>query len=146
MFHGNILRVATGTPMRRMARANNSFADAEPEPFTLANLRTKSFVDLIGLDMTPGLRRIEEEFLHIPGAGRAAFRTQSAMQAKVLVLRHDPSRFQGFGHIEILRIGMGRGCSQPSTQLVFGTILREGDAVHRADIDPTIAFYPFRPF
>src|SRR6266853_1837113 len=107
MFEGNILRVATGTPMRRMDRANNSFAEAEPEPFTLANFTTKSFVALIGLDMAARLRRIEEEFLHIPSAGRAAFRTQSAMQAKVFVLRHDPSRFQSFGHIEILRIGMG---------------------------------------
>src|SRR5258708_27832089 len=80
MFEGNMLRVATGTPMRRMERANNSFAEAEPEPFTLANLTTKSFVALIGLDMAARLRGIEEKFLHVPGAGRAAFRAQSAMQ------------------------------------------------------------------
>src|SRR5688572_25015008 len=42
MLDGKILRGETGTPMRRMARANNSFADADPEPFTLANLMTKS--------------------------------------------------------------------------------------------------------
>src|SRR6266550_2616756 len=106
MFDGNMLRVATGTPMRRMERANNSFAEAEPEPFTLANLTTKSFVALIGLDMAAGLGRIEEKFLHIPRSGGAAFRTQSAMQAKVFVLRHDAAGFQRFGHIEVLRIGM----------------------------------------
>src|SRR5258705_4670637 len=106
MLDGKILRVATGTPIRRMERANNSFADAEPEPFTLANLTTKSFVALIGLDMATGLCRVEEEFLHIPSAGGATFRAQSAMQAKVFVLCHDPSRFQRFGDIEILRLGM----------------------------------------
>src|SRR5258707_14159619 len=68
MFEGKIFRVATGTPIRRMARANNSFAEAEPEPFTLANLTTKSFGALIGLDMTTCLRRIEEELLHVPRA------------------------------------------------------------------------------
>ena len=107
MFEGKMLRVAMGTPMRRMERANNSFADAEPEPFTLANLTTKSLVDLIGLDMAAGLGRIEEEFLHVPGAGRAAFGAQSAMQAKVLVLRHDPARLQPFRQIQVLGIRMG---------------------------------------
>src|SRR5258706_10306909 len=107
MFEGKILRVATGTPMRRMERANNSFAEAEPEPFTLANLTTKSLVALIGLDMAAGLCGVEEELLHIPGAGGTTFRTQSAMQAKVFVLCHDPSRFQRFGDIKILRLGMG---------------------------------------
>src|SRR3954468_548004 len=77
MFDGKMLRVATGTPMRRVARANNSFADAEPEPFTLPNLTTKSLMALIGLDMTARLRGIEEEFLHVPRAGRAALRTQT---------------------------------------------------------------------
>ena len=42
MFDGKMLRGLTGTPMRRRLRANSSFADAEPEPLTLANLMTKS--------------------------------------------------------------------------------------------------------
>ena len=42
MFDGKMLRGATGTPMRRMERAKSSLAEAEPEPFTLANLMTKS--------------------------------------------------------------------------------------------------------
>src|SRR2546421_10498620 len=146
MFDGKILRVATGTPMRRMERANNSFADAEPEPFTLANLTTKSLVALIGLDMAAGLGGIEEEFLHIPGAGRAAFGAQSTMQAKVFVLGHDASGLQRLGDIEILRIGMGGRRGQPPAQLGFRAVLREGDAVHRTDIDASIALDAFGPF
>ena len=42
MFDGKMLRGLTGTPMRSRLRANSSFADAEPEPLTLANLMTKS--------------------------------------------------------------------------------------------------------
>ena len=42
MFDGKMLREATGTPMRRIERANSRLALAEPEPLTLANLTTKS--------------------------------------------------------------------------------------------------------
>ena len=38
-----MLRGETGTPMRRIARANISLALAEPDPFTLAKRMTKSF-------------------------------------------------------------------------------------------------------
>src|SRR6185503_19341035 len=48
MFDGKMLREASGTPMRRMQRANSSFAEAEPEPLTVANLTTKSLVAEIG--------------------------------------------------------------------------------------------------
>src|SRR5262245_37476158 len=48
MFDGKMLRGLTGTPMRRIALANSSFADAEPEPLTLANLTTKSLTAAIG--------------------------------------------------------------------------------------------------
>ena len=44
MFDGKMLRAATGTPMRRIAFAKSPFADAEPEPLTLANLTTKSLM------------------------------------------------------------------------------------------------------
>src|SRR3546814_814012 len=47
-----MLRGLTGTPMRRIALANNSLADAEPEPLTLANLMTKSLTDVIAEDFT----------------------------------------------------------------------------------------------
>ena len=43
-----MLRGATGMPIRSTARANSSFALAEPEPFTLAKRTTKSFMLLIG--------------------------------------------------------------------------------------------------
>src|SRR5687768_12420886 len=44
MFDGKMLRGETGIPMRRKLFAKSSFADAEPEPFTFANLMTKSLV------------------------------------------------------------------------------------------------------
>src|SRR3954469_14963611 len=53
IFDGKMLREQTGTPMRRMQRANSSLADAEPEPFTLANLTTKSLVAAIGMVTPP---------------------------------------------------------------------------------------------
>src|ERR1017187_6706837 len=104
-----MLRVAIGTLMRRMERANNSLAEAEPEPFTLANLTTKSLTDFMALDMAAGLGCIEEEFLHVPSARRAAFRAQSAMQAKIFVLRHDAPGLQRLGHVQVLGIGMRGG-------------------------------------
>src|SRR5688572_5643398 len=42
MFDGKMLRGLTGTPMRRIALAKSALAEAEPEPFTFANLMTKS--------------------------------------------------------------------------------------------------------
>ena len=44
-----MLRGETGTPWRRIERANSSLALAEPEPLTLAKRTTKSFTLLIGL-------------------------------------------------------------------------------------------------
>jgi len=49
MLDGKMLRGDTGTPIRRIARANSSLALAEPEPLTLAKRMTKSFTLLIGL-------------------------------------------------------------------------------------------------
>src|SRR5688572_25911734 len=48
MLDGKMLRGLTGTPMRRIALANSSLAEADPEPLTLANLTTKSLVDARG--------------------------------------------------------------------------------------------------
>ncbi len=42
MFDGKMLRGLTGIPIRRKLLAKSSFAEAEPEPLTLANLMTKS--------------------------------------------------------------------------------------------------------
>ena len=49
MLEGKMLRGLTGTPWRRIERANISLALAEPEPLTLAKRTTKSFTLLIGL-------------------------------------------------------------------------------------------------
>src|SRR4051812_30629378 len=53
MLLGKMLRGLTGTPMRRMARANSSLAEAEPEPLTLANLTTKSLMASMRLMQPP---------------------------------------------------------------------------------------------
>ena len=43
-----MLRAATGTPMRMIDLAKRPLALAEPEPFTLANLTTKSLTAASG--------------------------------------------------------------------------------------------------
>ena len=53
MLEGKMFRGATGTPMRRMALANMALALAEPEPFTLANLTTKSLIRSSDFCMRP---------------------------------------------------------------------------------------------
>src|SRR6187399_1478575 len=53
MLDGNMLRAATGTPIFRIALANSSLADAEPEPLTLANLTTKSLTAASGTIPAP---------------------------------------------------------------------------------------------
>jgi hypothetical protein len=162
MFDGKMLRGLTGTPMRRIALANSSFAEAEPEPLTLANLMTKSLVAVIGdgtgqvgsrtgiaesgignrkgaplspefshLQRTasrfpilfevksshaallalrqtaprPRVDHLQEELLHVPGAGGAAFGAQAAVQADVLVLDHHAAGLQAIGR----RTGPGSG-------------------------------------
>ena len=49
MLEGNMLRGATGMPIRSTERANSSLALAEPDPLTLANRTTKSFTLWIGM-------------------------------------------------------------------------------------------------
>src|SRR5712691_6402629 len=152
MFEGKMLRGETGTPILRMAFAKSSFAEAEPEPLTLANLTTKALTDWIAFVMATsgrfllrrpaavaGKRQIEEEFLHVPGAGRAALGAQAAVQAHVLVLRHDPAGLEGTRNVEILG-GIPRRRREPAAQLGFLAVLGEGDAVHRADVHAGVAF------
>jgi hypothetical protein len=52
MFDGKMLRELAGMPIRRTDLANSALALAEPDPLTLANLTTKSFVAAIGFGMT----------------------------------------------------------------------------------------------
>lgn len=42
MFDGKMFLGLAATPIRSTDRANKAFAEAEPEPFTFANLTTKS--------------------------------------------------------------------------------------------------------
>ena len=81
----------------------------------------------------------DQIFLHVPGAGRTAFGAQPAMQAHILVLHHDAAGLQPVLHIEVLRQVDGRRL-EPLAQIRFLAVRREGDAVHRADIDAGIAF------
>src|SRR5687767_1445183 len=101
MFEGKMLRGLTGIPMRRKLLAKSSFAEAEPEPLTLANLMTKSltasmrFISgrlllVVRAAGRTGMRHLDQRLLHVPGAGRAALGAQAAVQADVLVLDHDP--------------------------------------------------------
>src|SRR6478735_9469173 len=139
MLLGKMLRGLTGTPMRRMALANSSFAEAEPEPLTLANLMTKSLTASIclmeqppccalrceppserpgggscshpplGACLRPCRRHLEQEFLHVPGPRRAALGAQAAVQADVFVLDHHPAGLETFGDVERLVGVSGRG-------------------------------------
>src|SRR5262245_10622814 len=120
MFDGKILRGETGTPIRRIDLANSSFAEADPEPFTLANLTTKALMDWIfvvmgafplrlscfflrGSAAVSGVRHVEEELLHVPGAGGAALGAQAAVQAHVLVLHHHLRGLERAGDVQVLR-------------------------------------------
>src|SRR6266545_1217742 len=152
MFEGKMLRGLTGTPILRMDFAKSSFAEAEPEPFTLANLTTKALTDWMAFVMATsgrfplrrtaavaGVRQVEQELLHVPGARRAALGAQAAVQAHVLVLRHDPAGLEGARDVEVLG-GIPRRRGEAGAQVRLLAVLREGDAIHRADVDAGVAF------
>src|SRR5215469_14127598 len=111
MFDGKMLRELAGMPMRRIDLANSPLALAEPDPFTLANLTTKSLTlwiaavakfDCIAIGSVlmgsatsrPSHCHVEKEFSHVPGSGRAALSAQATMQADILVLDHDTPGLQ----------------------------------------------------
>src|ERR1700758_4636466 len=58
MFDGKMLRELAGMPMRRIDRANRPLALAEPDPFTLANLTTKSLMLVIAVGIRSELVRV----------------------------------------------------------------------------------------
>src|SRR5450432_1252604 len=156
-----MLRGLTGTPMRNRLRANSSFADAEPEPLTLANLTTKSLtasirgaVPALTLVITlvvmsgrhlrlasasaAGPRLREHELLHVPCARGAALGAQAAVQADVLVLDHDAARLQLVGDVDVL-VGVPGRRMQARPQVGLVAVDGEGDAVGGADVDAGIA-------
>src|SRR5438132_2679304 len=75
ILDGKMLRGATGIPMRRIDLANSRFADAEPEPLTLANLTTKSLTRSMGATVCFIGRPPRREWRglagqpHVPGGG-----------------------------------------------------------------------------
>src|SRR5213594_421321 len=151
MFEGKMLRGLTGTPILRMAFAKSSFAEAEPEPLTFANLTTKALTDWMAFVMAisgrfllrrtaavAGVRQVEQELLHVPGARGAALRAQSAVQAHVLVLRHDPAGREGARDVEVLG-GIPRRRGEAGAQLGFLAVLGESDAIHGADVHAGVA-------
>jgi len=83
-----MLRGLTGTPMRRIERANSSFADAEPEPFTFANLTTKSLIDSIGFMRQP--RRRGSSPLPLAGEVGAQRRVRVAHEGGIAFPRRHP--------------------------------------------------------
>src|SRR5690348_9916031 len=144
MLDGKMLRAATGTPMRRIARAKSPLADADPEPLTFANLTTKSLTRVSGLTRAStynlrsvgghagefcrlrtrplarrgivGVRDVEQELLHVPCAGRAALGAKSAVQADVLILHHHAAGLHRHGHVERL-IGVRRRRHEARAQI-----------------------------
>src|SRR5690348_15530097 len=82
----------------------------------------------------PRIRFREQESSHVPCTGRTPLGAQAAMQAHILVLHHHAAGLDGFRHVQIL-FDVFRRCSQARAQIGFFTIGREGDAIHRTDID-----------
>src|SRR5437762_3177763 len=151
MFEGKMLRGLTGTPILRIDFAKSSFAEAEPEPFTLANLTTKALTDWMAFVMAisgrlllrrtaavAGVRQIEQELLHVPGARGAALGAQPAVQAHVLVLRHDLAGLERARDVEVLG-GIPRRRGEAGAQLRFLAVLGESDAIHGADVHAGVA-------
>src|SRR6185436_10568092 len=90
MLDGKMLRGDTGTPMRRIERANSSLALAEPEPLTLANLTTKSFAASIGFGIDALLVLIPGEISACPKRPSDSARRTGCSAGKGL--RPSPSR------------------------------------------------------
>ena len=90
------------------------------------------------LRLAARLRGVEVELLHVPRAGRAALGAETAVQADVLVLHHNARGFEPVLHVKILReILCGR--VEAITELSLFAVLGERDAIHRADIDTSVA-------
>jgi hypothetical protein len=63
MFDGKMLRELAGMPIRRIDFANSELALAEPDPFTLANLTTKSLTLWIAGTLSFGCVAIGSELV-----------------------------------------------------------------------------------
>src|SRR5262249_44328147 len=70
MFEGKMLRELAGMPIRRIDLANSELALAEPDPFTLANLTTKSLMLWIAGNSSFGCVAIGSELVEDFEAGQ----------------------------------------------------------------------------
>src|SRR6185503_11247070 len=137
-------------------------ADAEPVPLAVAILNAKSLTRSIrypsGSTRTrPGccahpkrqlrfhrLQRagkgnLHDELAHVPRVGGAAFGTQAAVQADVLVLHHHaPRLLEGAGDEQLLA-RLDRWSGEPLAQVGFVSVHGDGQAVGRADVDAGVA-------
>src|SRR5215469_16318749 len=108
MLEGNRFLPETGIPMRKMACMSKPLALAEPVPLTLASFRAKSLtrISLRSGTMTSGsvsgcgkygpscVWNFEFKLLHVPRRRGATLRTQTAVDAKILVFEHQPLRLR----------------------------------------------------
>src|SRR6185436_15626193 len=140
----------TGTPLRKMDFISNELALAEPVPFTVAILIAK-LLTLSGMSgalgnlgcvsrrFVLGMRPPDRRLLHVPGRRRTALGTQAAMHAQVLVFDHHPCRvFQRRGYVQGLSDILRRRL-EPGTQFGLFTVVCDGEAVYRTDVDAGVA-------
>src|SRR5262249_9326877 len=131
-----MLRGATGTPMRITARANISFALAEPEPLTLAKRTTKSFTRLI--DAAVGMKSLLESYRS--GISACPSRPSgSPPPPAALIPDPDAAGLEAILDIQILGEIVRRRV-QLLAQIRFFAVRGERNAIHRADIDASVAF------
>src|SRR5580704_13011594 len=115
-----------GTPMRRDRRCAHRSGD-------LGLLR------LDGDGLTLRVRPVERGLLHVPRRGRAALGAQAAVHAQVLVLHHHaPGLRQAGRHVQELGEVLRRGL-ETRAQVGLGTVVSNGEAVDRADVDAGVA-------
>ena len=116
-----MLRDAIGTPMRMKERANSRFARRRARAVDVGELDDEFVRCVLGAPTcvpSGGVRHVEQELLHVPGAGRAALGAEPAMQADVLVLDHDAAGLERVGDVEVLGEVQRRGL-QAAAQLVL---------------------------
>src|SRR6187551_868086 len=109
MFDGKTFFPVTGTPIRKIACMMSPLDDADPVPLAVAILNAKSLIRCIWKlvagswklvaeshrnqrNQLGRVRNLKDELPHVPRVRRTALGAQAAMQADVLVLRHQAAR------------------------------------------------------
>src|SRR3974390_3151882 len=154
MLDGNRFLPETGMPMRKMACMSSPLALAEPVPFTLANLKAKSFTRIegcageetsgslsdCGKDWPSCVWNFKLKLLHIPGRGRAALGAKTAVDTEVLVLEHQAFglRQRSRGVQGLVKIVGGR--REAFAELLLFAIGGDCQAQQRANVDARVAF------